>query len=753
MNWLLTSGRIPFILLLAAVTAWFAFQAAKVGVEKTNASLMAHDELALRAYDEFRATFGSDEDMILAVRHPRLLESEGIAWIDALTTELSAIDGLAGVFSLTNAQQLVTGPLGAELAPLVAPPFTAPRAADALRTALNRNPDFTGTLISADRRTAGFVLEFEDRADDDFRAQAIAAVRAIMARSTQADIELHLTGVAVQKHDVSASTQRDQVILIPLALVILGAALLLFFRSWIMVLLPLTVTGIGVSWTLGTYHLAGLEVNAITALLPPVIMVLSLTVSVHIIQRWLDHEVVAPLARIRSVLRKLLFPCFFCSLTTAVGFGSLLMSNTPAVQQFGLFAALGALIALAAGMTLVPIGLTFLTPPSERTPAPQHRLLRSILDRSASVVLAAPKRVLLTAALVTLAAALAVPSVQNNTDLVRFLKSSAPLYQDTMFVDENLTGTQAIEYVVQRRDGAPLTTLPDVEKLAAFEEATRAHPDVTSVTSILAILRQVHRAESASANLALPAEQDDLDDAFDLLDAAEDPTLIRKLISPNFTQARVSVRTHALGTAVAAPLADHIATSAGAIFGSDYTIVTTGAFHRVAQDSNRLVIAQVRSFSIALLLVFVAIGLLFRSPRLALLSLIPNCMPIVWTAGLMGVLGIDLSTGTAMIASAVIGLVVDDTIHYLTGFYRNLGDGPEAAVRRTTNGIGVALVMNNLVLVLGFWVGAFGSFMPTIYFSLLSGITMLSALVCDMLVTPAALLVFGQSRNSTEVRP
>jgi predicted RND superfamily exporter protein len=121
-------------------------------------------------------------------------------------------------------------------------------------------------------------------------------------------------------------------------------------------------------------------------------------------------------------------------------------------------------------------------------------------------------------------------------------------------------------------------------------------------------------------------------------------------------------------------------------------------------------------------------------------------MPIAWTGGLMGAFGIDLSTGTAMIASAVIGLIVDDTIHYMNHYTRVRRGDPSEAIRSTSARIGRALVLNNLVLVLGFWVGCFGSFKPTIFFSLLSGVTMLSALLCDLLLTPACLALFDRRR-------
>jgi predicted RND superfamily exporter protein len=137
---------------------------------------------------------------------------------------------------------------------------------------------------------------------------------------------------------------------------------------------------------------------------------------------------------------------------------------------------------------------------------------------------------------------------------------------------------------------------------------------------------------------------------------------------------------------------------------------------------------------------------LFRSPRLTFIALVPNLMPIAWTGGLMGTFGIDLSIGTAMIASAVIGLIVDDTIHYMTHYTRIYRGDPTEAIRHTTAEIGPALFLNNAVLVLGFWVGCFGSFKPTIYFSLLSGVTIVSALLCDLLVTPACLNLFDRRR-------
>jgi predicted RND superfamily exporter protein len=176
-----------------------------------------------------------------------------------------------------------------------------------------------------------------------------------------------------------------------------------------------------------------------------------------------------------------------------------------------------------------------------------------------------------------------------------------------------------------------------------------------------------------------------------------------------------------------------------------YRYEVTGVFHQIAVGSQRIVRDQVITFATALVLVVVLIGLAFRSLTIMCVALVPNLLPLLVSAAVMAAMAIDLSTGTAMIASVAIGLAVDDTIHYLARFRRERRGGRASAdaIRATTVGTGRVLTMTSIVLAMGFWVGVLGSFTPTIYFSLFSGLTMLGALVCDLLVLPACLTLLG----------
>jgi len=748
LSWLLGRGRVPFLIAIAALSVFFAVQASRVGVERNNESLRSEDAEQLQNQEELRRTFGSDDDLLLSVTHPRLLGPQGLRLLDELTRAIAAIDGVRRVYGLTTAKVLVPGAAGAEEAPLIAPPLDAGEVEERARRALDENPDFTAQLVSADRHTAGLLVEFEDRPGDfRYRGAVIDRVRALMREKGGGGVELHLTGVSVQTADVTAFIQRDQNLLIPLAVVVLGVLLAVFFRRVLGVVLPLAVNGLTVLWTVGAYHFAGYELNAITSLLPPLLLVISLAVGVHVFQRWLAGfpDIADPVERVEAALRSLSLPAFFCALTTMQGFLSLAANDMPAVQRFGIFAALGAGLSFFFGMTLMPIALTYVRrPPAGREVAP-HPWMMAVLETAARISTRRPVAVLVSFSLLTVVAGFGLPRLRSNTDLVRFLKSDAQLYRDTMFIDRHLTGPLAVEFLFSRVDGKPLASLDAVRRLEQLERVVRERPLVVTTASIVPVLRQLHRAESGAGRLVLPEDDEQVAYYFDLLEAAPAQDFLRRLIASDFTRARVSVRIRAVGSYESAPLVAAIESDARRILGPEYRFVPTGTLYHVIHDSDRLVREQVESFGLAIALVVVAIGVLFRSLRFTVVAVIPNVLPILWTFGLMGYTGIELSTGTAMIASAVLGLTVDDTIHYLAHYRRAYAGDSAAAIRETTRAVGAPVTITSVALIFGFWVGCFGSFKPTVYFSLLTGLTFITGVVCDLFVVPATLLLLERA--------
>ena len=220
--------------------------------------MVSRDEAQSRNYAAFRNAFGSDEEMLLSVTHPRLLAPEGLRFLDELTREIGGLGGVRRVYSLTNARHAVNGTVGVENEPLVPRPFNVPGVPQRILSALDDNPKLASLLISRDRRTAGITIEIDDRAGTDTsRTGVIDELRGMMARRT-GEAELHLSGIAVQKHDVAEFVQRDKTFLVPLSMMVLATMLTITFRRVSGVLIPMAVKVVSVAWTMGAYCLGRL---------------------------------------------------------------------------------------------------------------------------------------------------------------------------------------------------------------------------------------------------------------------------------------------------------------------------------------------------------------------------------------------------------------------------------------------------------------------------------------------------------------
>ncbi|MFZ4855498.1 MAG: efflux RND transporter permease subunit [Desulfuromonadaceae bacterium] len=738
---LIDTWRKPCLFTILAITLIMVFFTLRIPIESNNASMVSRNQHLQVNYDLFRRTFGNDEMLLVAITRPDLLQPEGLRTVDRLTSEITRIKGITRVLSLTNAMQLVPGDFGAETTLLIDKPYTGNSLQNISRS-LEQNPELSQLLLSKDRQTGVILIDLAGEAQQ--QGSGIAAIE-VLLNSRFSDQNVHLTGIPLLKLTVSRLIQRDQRVIIPWSVAVLSVLLLLMFRRLSGLLLPLAAMAISLCWTVGLYSVCGNSLNTITALLPPVIMVISIATSVHLFSGWLHlaGEPGDPKRLLAGEMQKLFLPSLFAAITTALGLASLLVSDIPAVRLFAGYCAVGVMLSWLINILVVPSALSFLPIPETGRRLHDIGVLKNLLRIAANATVRHPRLVLVSMLLTAVAALSGLGRIENNTDLVRFLKPDATLRRDTLFIDAAFGGVNRVEFMLTRVDGRPLTTLDDMTRLSRLQDSIQAVPHVSGSYSIISVLKQLGRAE-LKLQSALPESGNDLLKLFDLLEVAPDQEFLRKIISADFTRLRLSVSTRAIGTADTAQLVSTIEKLAVSRLGNSYHVIPTGESYQLATDSNRLVASVASSFGLSLVMVFIPIFILFRSVKLLFLVLLPNIIPLAWTAGLVAWLGIDLSTGTAMIASVAIGMTVDSTIYYLTRFLReDRGDCKEAVIR-TTMATGRALTISTLVLFFGFSVGGLSSFMPTIYFSVLTGITMMGALICDIFVLPASLVLFDE---------
>ncbi len=676
MQWFLKRGRIPFLVFLGAVTAFLAFQCLGLKVDQDNRSMNADNPEQTALEEDFREVFGENDSIVVAVSRRGLLEGDGRALVEKLVGEFGALDGVQRVVSLVDTGFLVA-------------------------------PVHLGVMVSEDRSMTAIRLILEDFTDNgETLAHIVESVVSTAKENSKDGARIAVTGLPVQKYEVGKLVRKDQRMFAPISLLVLGGVLFFITRRISGVVFPLLVSVLTICWTLGLYAWAGKSLNMITSLLPPVIMTLSVATTIHIYLEWLGSTEKDRYKRITQSVKHLYKPCLFASLTTVIGFLSLVLSPTPAVRYFGIYAAIGVGISYLLGVVGLAVGLSFLEPPqvSQKRHGPT-RLLAAIADLSVNH----PWKVIFGTLAIGVVGAVGFQRIETDTDLLHFLGNDSQLVNDTELIDQQLAGVSTIELFVEKSDGEAFIS---TGKIANFQTA-------------LGEIEHVRHTLSIADFLPLEAVPPGFEG--------------NEYLSKDLTILRITVSTDTIGTKQGNVLIARIRELAGESLGSDFVVRPVGGFYRVITESSQLVASQSRSFLIAIVLILLAIGIVFRSFRYTLLAIVPNVIPLTMTAALMGFAGIALSTGTVMIASVVIGIAVDDTIHYISAYRRSphadRGDG----IKATTRSTGFVLLSTTMALSAGFWVAIFGSFQPTVYFALLTGVTMWFALACDLLVLPAFL--------------
>ena len=742
----LLAHRTPALVLLLLLTLLSVALTFKLRVDPGVESVIPSGGKALKELREFNTTFGADEMIVLALHSPQIFSDSGLERVDALTRELARLPHVARVLSPTTVRDIQ----GDELGPFPVVPYEEVRkgktsAAD-LGRRLAAHPLFGDLLVSKDAATAAILIEVaRSESGEDYRASLVARVRALAAQQA-GGMTIHVAGLPVEKADVADYVRRDQRLFVPLIFALLALATLALYRHPSGVIVALGVVCVSLLWSLGLYAASGRTLNPVTSLITPVILVVAVAGAIHLLNHHLAArgEGLPREAALERAFAHSWLPCFNASFTTAIGFGSLLVLPLPAIRDFGVFTAIGVMISYLLTVTLAPLLIAVLPDFPARVassfkPGGIERLFRR-LTRS---VAAHPLLASAGAGAILLLSVLGILRVRIETDLLHSLRPDSPLAQATDFIDRHLTGVNSLEIIVH---GISPEDPEGLARLASLEEEIRAMPGVRKVLGFPDLASRVNSAlhEGRPEFDSLPRGPQaatDLADIRDLL-GREAPEELRRFVAPDNRTLHLAARLAAMDTGTSQRLFKHIRASAARRGVGKLTL--TGNFAVLSDMSTSLVRNQLQGLLPALALILLTMMFQSRSVRLGLISAIPTAAPVLMTYGLMGWIGIPLSVPTAMIASIAMGMTDDNTIHLLARFKEEFArDGDhEVALEAMMDSSGRAVLYSTLVVAVGFWVGAFSSFLPSRHFALLTGATLMLGLFCEAVLLPLSLVVF-----------
>jgi hypothetical protein len=714
---------------------------------------ISEDDPEYQTYQRFREEFGGQRTLLIALQSERLFTPESLEFIRQITGDIERVVPVERVQSLTTANVVRSLPPdaasgddgGIEVQPLVDDTLDEASAARVGRRALD-DPLFRGDLVSADGTVTALVVSFDEDRIDDVRGEVIDRIHDLVDSRLPAGMTAYYNGSLEISETYNRITLENTKTLTPPILALTIAAIYFMFRSWRITGLLMIAVLVSAVWTMGLFVLMGFTYNILASMLPPLVIILAIADDVHIVQHF-NHELRATGDKehaFKSSVRHLFAPLLGASATTALGLASLATSDVVAVRSFGIGAAVGVMVDFVMSLVFVPTLLMLLKP--ETGIAPQERYLLEPMRRVARFSMRYARQVaFVTIGLMAIAAA-GVSRLRVDTNHINFFAEEHPLHRSAKVIDEELSGIYSFNILLEGQPES-LRSPDALQRMEELRVRLERLPFVRKVVSLADYVKRVNRELNGGEESAavLPASADAIAQelfVFGLSD--EGRRELERMAASDYSRAQISVKLASMSSDLVFEQISRAEEEAAAVFaGSGLTPTVTGSGRIFATLDHYLVTSQVSSFATAFLTVFAVIFVVFRSAKYGLLGIVANALPVAAVLGLMGWLGISLNVATVMVASVALGIVDDDTIHFIGRFRRETaaGAGVEEAIEAATMHEGRASLTTAVINSLGYGIMIFSAYKPTAWFGGLLALTMVVAFLAEVLVVPAVIML------------
>jgi hypothetical protein len=644
------------------------------------------------------------------------------------------------------------------IVPLVAPGATVTDEDVAhIIDAVEHAPMLRGRLVSEDHQLAAVALVLDpDLGIGDERVEMVHAIDDwVAAHPPPPGVEVHIAGLPHLRASISDAMIDDQIILVPLSLLVCIILLFISFRWIAGMLLPILTVAFSVVTVLGVMAIVGEPLTILMNTLPTLLIVMGISEAVHVIGRYVEESrrTSDRALAARRTMHSLAVASFLTSLTTAVGFASLAVADTEMLRRFGLVAAFGVMTVYVVLMTFVPAALTYFVPPSgdhkvKLNKSTTRGWLEKLLVVMTARLVRRPYVPIAVAAAFGLGSAWAYQLIHVDTSLLDTFRAEDPVVIATHLVDDHLDGIRPLEVLVLADDPDRLRSpeaLAAIDRVATWSMTQDGVLRATSPNDFLyAVYNPIEGlSEGSREPFSTPGEVV----ALETLLTRFEPSPVRDYLTEDGTAARLEIRLADVGARRSIEIIDDIErqlqAELGAIPGVRWSLLGEGYIGSHGVDS--VVNDLFGSLGLSVVIIFAMIGLLFRSFRIGLLAIPTNVLPQLGVVAWMVVRGIPLDASSAVVFSVVVGVTVDLTIHGFARYLeeRELGLNRRAAILRSARGTGRAIVVATCTLVLGFGVLLLSGFVPIQHFGELISVALGFSLMCTLLVQPPLLYLFA----------
>ncbi|MFV0267144.1 MAG: efflux RND transporter permease subunit [Draconibacterium sp.] len=754
-------NRILLLSILAVITVFFGYHARKVEMSYEYASLLPKKDPAYKDYQKFVEVFGEEGNLIIVgIQDSSFFRLDHFNRWKRLSTELSGIEGVENLLSVTNTYNLVANRDEKKFEVVKTFPDSIATQADldGYVEKFHELP-FYRKLVYNDETNA-YILAVtvnKDKMATKEREDLVRNIQAVCRAFEQDEnVQLHYSGLPYIRVVNSVKIRRELYMFSVLALAICIVVLFLFFRSLKAVLVPVLIVIAGVIWAMGMLSLFGYKITLLSGMIPPLLIVIGIPNSIYMLNKF-HHEFVSHGNKVKALQRviiKIGNATFLTNLTTASGFATFIIVKSDILRQFGIIASLNILALFILSLLLIPIIFSFIGPPSSRHVGHLDTKWVNWIIEGLIHITQHYRRVvyLLTIGIVSLGI-FGITLIKSSGYMVDDIPKDDPVYIDLKFFEDNFNGLMPLEIMVDTKRPQGVMQLSTFNKIDELENRLAEYPELSASTSLLNLLKFSKQAfyngneryysipNNREKNFILQYAQTGEDNA----------NMLHSFMDSTRQSTRISIRVKDVGTKRMEQLYTDFMQEIDSIFPADkYDVTVTGSSITAFRGTQYLLKNLFTSLGLAILLISTFMAIMFSSWRMVIMSLTPNVIPLIFTAAVMGFTGIPIKASTILVFSIAFGISVDNTIHFLAKYRQELNltnwdisKSVQMALKET----GVSMLYTSVVLFFGFGIFSISNFGGTQAMGILVSLTLLVAVTSNLILLPS--LLTGLERLTT----
>ena len=764
---LILRNKIVILIAITLVTILFSTQWKNMRFTYSEANLLPDDHEVNIVYNEFLKIFGEEGNLIvLGVKDSSLFTVENINAWNNLSESFKGLEDVEAVLSIKDLQKLLkdTENEKFKLEPFIKDSIHSMKQLDTLQDDLfNKYPFYDNFLFNKNTKTIRTAIYLKKdivntAARKDFVFDEL--LPRIEAFEEVTNLDVRISGMPYVR-TLNAQNIVDEIgKFIGLALAVTSLIFFFFFRSVRATLISLVVVCIGVMWTFGIIGFLNYEITVLTALIPPLIIVIGIPNCIFLINKY-QHEVKLHGNKVRSlqrVITKVGNATLLTNLTTASGFATFILTQSTLLKEFGIVASLSIIAIFILCILIIPIIYTFLPYPKDRhLEHLNKRWIGGFTNWIERMVRQRRITIYITALVLLIFSMIGIYQIKISGSLIEDMSEEAEFFQDIRFFEDEFNGIMPVEILIDTKRKKGVMKLATLKRMDQLEEVILETPELSKPISVVSLVKYSKQAyyNGNPKYYQLPTSQESSFIFSYAKNSTSNTDLLTNFVDSTGQYARITTFMKDIGTDRMERIEDDLQSRIDKVFPEDkYQVTITGKALVFQKGTKYLVKNLALSLSLAIILIALLMAYMFRSFRMIVVSLVPNIFPLVITAGLMGYLGVPIKPSTILVFSIAFGISVDDTIHFLAKYRQEL-QANHWKIRKSVYGAlretGISMFYTSIVLFFGFSVFTVSSFGGTVALGALVSATLLFAMLSNLLLLPSLLLSLERRIANKEV--